>query len=299
MKKTIIILLTFITIKVVDASFVEVFPAQLYYTAIKDDIYTSHLTTYYEHDTLNSIFKIPFHAEDYEILSKTNLTPKYRDENNYITLTSDDINMIEKIIYWGGFYQKYGYNLRYYATQILIWRYLYPDYDIYLSTKSGVKLNYIDNEIEDLENLLNNNIKLLENLVLPINEESTININLDNYNFLNKNNVLLTYSDNKLKITPSNYNSSFLLERNKDENISSEFYINNMNQFFIKESDNISFSKTYQLNVVNIEGDEKNLTNPETGRATPIIILIIPFLLLLFIPITIYILFKTSKNKSN
>lgn len=298
MKKTILFLFLLFIITNVKAAFIEVMPATLYYTANKNDTYTYHLTTYYNHGTNKYIFRIPFHRDDFEQLSITNNNPVYKDENKTINLTNENIKKIEEIIYWGQFYEKYGYNLRYYATQITIWKYLYPDYDIFLSTKGGVKLDYIDSQLNDLNNLLNGIIDKIEKPYYPINHNTIIRLDLTDFIISNKKNLNLSWEEGQISINPSDYNSSFTLMKIYDNNLKPSIFKNNANQYFIEESHNIGFYKTFNLNVINMDGNEKDLDNPETGKYKSIIILISFINILILIPTILIIIFKNKFKKT-
>ncbi len=294
MKKTIFFILLFTIFTKVRAIKLETLPATLYYTAIKNDIYTYHLTSYYDMDRDKYIFRIPFHIDERERLFETNNTPFYRDENIIKVLTSEQIKTIERIIFWGKFYGKYGNNLRYFAAQIKIWQYLYPEYTIYLSSKGGEQLEYIDDYLNDLNNLLDNQLDCFDKLVLPLNTEHSILNNFSNFVFFEDENLTINYNNNILKLKANDLNASFKIKTIYDENNRSIFYNNIDNQFFIEENENIDFRKQYFLNVVDMSGDIKDISNPETGfNYTIWFVLIFPILLIILIPSIIIILYKS------
>lgn len=297
MKKTILFFILLFPISTVKAARIEVMPATLYFTAIKNDIYTYHLNTYYNMDSGKYIFKIPFHIDSYEYLFLTEDLPNYRDEGRFITLTKNNIKKIEEIIYWGQFYEKYGHNLRYYATQIAIWRLFYPDYDIYLSTKGGERLDYIDSHLEDIKNLLKGDIVKINKQYYPINNSTIINLDLDGFNIAENNNININYENNILNINPTDYTASFSLERRYNENKKPLIYKNGEHQFFVEESNNFDFNKEFVLNVVNMDGNEKEVGNPETGKNIPVFILIMVIIILATIPTILIILLKEHFKK--
>ena len=252
------------------------------------------------------LFKDIFKDETYFTLSSfrpqnynysfTTKPVKYRNYYDIKYFTNEELNQIQKVMFWGDFYEgevEYYKNL---AIQIQILNILNPTYTITPINRGGEELKHVSVYVNEINKLMSGNIEKLNNINLTKNVLKSININLDNFNISTSSNVEYEYKNKILTLKGLDNNKAFITLNSKyDDNIHPTFLKNNYDQYLIKKENNIDFKKTYNISIINVSENIKE--NPETGNYLNKLIILLPILFLFSIPLIIYILIKELKTK--
>ncbi|MDD4187699.1 MAG: Cys-Gln thioester bond-forming surface protein [Bacilli bacterium] len=163
--------------------------------------------------------------------------------NNKASIGTTDISQTTMINYeeWEKvkLYAYYGYNYQdethnhldikwYFATQLLIWKYLRPSWDIYFTdTFNGNKISKYEDELLEIESLANNHfiIPKLDDYLYEINIGETLEITdqnnvINKYKTSNNDGLDLIIKDNKLIIkgtSPGEYQVKLYQDSNLQE----------------------------------------------------------------------------------
>lgn len=185
----------------------------------------------------------------------------FNEESNYSTkkpnLTSKQIDKLSKIAHFGYKYKNHNDKIWYAVTQVMIWKELEGDNNIYFTdTLNGNKTNKYDSYIKEINNLITNNSKTPsfsnKNITIVENNkyvfEDTNNI-LNEYN--NDNN--LSIKDNKL-IIDGLKQGNYTINLNRKDNSYNEpvlFYLANNTQTLLKTGNLSNLDTKLSINVIN------------------------------------------------
>ena len=217
--------------------------ASNYYITYKDtnnELITQQMNYYYLNE---STIKV------YDLNLKSDTDGKF---GSIIFDINDEKNQtIKFIMYYGYDYENHKSNEWYIATQIIIWNYLYPEKEVYLSDSNKNKDTRLDSYTEVISSLIK------ENKVVPSFNDIKIPPNTD-YQIKDKNKVLskstiinsdITYkiNNNTLKITATEEDEYHIqLRIYKERDADGIIYAKNNNQFMIRH-DNYSYFHTINI----------------------------------------------------
>lgn len=259
MKKTIFFLIILCTI-IINCYNVKAKTYNFYEAEMIDDIY---LVRYDESTKTKYYQKARFFREketkDFAYCIDAFIT--FNEESNYSTktpnLSSKQIDRLSKIAHFGYKYKSHTDKVWYAVTQVMIWKELEGDKNIYFTdTLNGNKTNKYDSYINEINNLItnnskipsfsNNNITIVEGKEYILNDSNKV---LNEYN-TDKN---LTIKDNNL-IIKGLKQGNYTINLNRKDNTYNEpvlFYLANNTQTLLKTGNLSNLNTKVSVNVVN------------------------------------------------
>ena len=146
----------------------------------------------------------------------------YSFGNSTLNFSLSKLNRINQIAYFGYGYPGHTENYWYAITQIMIWKEVEPNMDIFFTdTKNGNRINRYENEINEINSLINNYNKLPrlspDNLIADKEYIITDNANvLKDFELTNYNGMNVSKEGNSLKVTTYNIGDySITLQKNQ------------------------------------------------------------------------------------
>ena len=197
----------------------EVIPG-IYYYKHREDTETEKYTYHNFHsearvNRLSDSNDLVYCIESWQPLTGANRGDYSITSNGALSkLTSEQLERIKKIIYFGFAYQDKTHDhtdLKWYAiTQLMIWQIESPNIEHYFvdSITSKTPLHTYDNEIAEINTLVDSitNQKINYNESIMLGATKTIKINnLDQFTITNSSNLVIetNYDDNTIKIIPT------------------------------------------------------------------------------------------------
>ena len=133
-------------------------------------------------------------------------TARFYSIEKYLNISTEKYKRIKEIAYFGYNYKDHT-DLKWYAiTQIMLWKEMDKDADIYYTNKfKGERIERFQKEEKEIETLIENYNKLpsIENIKMSINDTKEINIeSLNEFNIEADSSLNLKIENNKLIINP-------------------------------------------------------------------------------------------------
>lgn len=259
MKKIIFFLILICTI-IINCYNVQAKTYNFYEAEMIDDIYlirydNSTKTKYYQ----KARFFREKDTKDFAYCIDAFIT--FNEDSNYSTktpnLSSKKIDRLSKIAHFGYKYKNHTDKVWYAVTQVMIWKELEGDNNIYFTdTLNGNKTNKYDKYINEINNLITNNSKL------PSFSNNNITIVEGNeYILKDKNNILNEYnSDRNISIKDNNLilnglkKGNYTINLNRKDNSYKEpilFYLANNSQTLLKTGNLSNLNTKLSVNVIN------------------------------------------------
>ena len=203
------------------------------------------------------------------------------DYSSMLNFTEEQWERVSLLAYYGYQYNENGIDhseQKWYAiTQVMIWRTVRPDADIYFTDKlNGNRISKFESEIAEMEQLVANHYRrpnLQSNVTLPIGNSVTLddsNNVLQNFKVSNTKNVSASINGNQLIVTATNIgNGEIQLEKKSTKyEIPPLVYINPNSQNVMSVG---NYDPVYsKLNITIIGGRVTPVkTDMETNTTTP------------------------------
>ena len=185
----------------------------------------------------------------------------FNEDANYSTktpnLSSKQIDRLSKIAHFGYKYKGHNDKVWYAVTQVMIWKELEGDNNIYFTDAlNGNKTNKYDGYIKEINNLISNNSKLpsFSNNNITIVEGNDYILN-DTNKVLNEYNTdrNLTIKDNNL-IVKGLKQGTYTINLNRKDNSYNDpvlFYLANNTQTLLKTGNLSNLNTKVSINVIN------------------------------------------------
>ena len=185
----------------------------------------------------------------------------FNEESNYSTkrpnLSKKQIDRLSKIAHFGYKYKNHNDKVWYAVTQVMIWKELEGDNNIYFTdTLNGNKTNKYDSYIKEINQLIKDNDKLpsFSNKNITIVEDNEYILN-DTNKVLNeyKNDKNLTIKDNKLIVNGLKEGKYTINLERKDNSYNNPvlFYMGNNTQTLLKTGNLSTLNTNVSINIIN------------------------------------------------
>ena len=259
MKKIIFFLIILCTI-IINCYKVEAKTYNFYEAEMIDDVYLIR----YEESTKTKYYqKARFfrEKESKDLAYCIDAFITFNEEANYSTktpnLSSKQIDRLSKIAHFGYKYKNHTDKVWYAVTQVMIWKELEGDNNIYFTdTLNGNKTNKYDSYIKEINNLINDNSKI------PSFSNKEITIVEGNEYILNDTNKILNEYTNDRNITIKDNNliinnlkqGNYTINLNRKDNSYNEpvlFYLANNTQTLLKTGNLSNLNTKLSVNVIN------------------------------------------------
>lgn len=203
MKKLLVFLIAFLGINIFSLVNVDALTYTFYEGDYINDIYVTKEkggTKYYQKARFfysNNINDFVYCVEPFAMFNESG---QYQRSYTADNLTSEQMNKIKKIAFFGYAYG-YHYDPKWYAiTQFMIWQVADPTGDYYFTDSlNGNRISRFENEIAEINNLI------AQNDILPSISNSTIDIvENESITLVDTNNVLSKYKSNNSNVTIEN-----------------------------------------------------------------------------------------------